>query len=125
MKVETQGMLLRMFIGESDQFRGMPLYHAIVLKIRELGMSGATVLRGVEGFGAHSRIHTANILRLSQDLPIVIEVIDTEDRIRRLVEHLDRMVPEGLLMTVEGVRIIRYARTEPGRQGPPGTGGGS
>lgn len=125
MKVETQGVLLRMFIGESDQFRGVPLYHAIVLKIRELGMSGATVLRGVEGFGAHSRIHTANILRLSQDLPIVIEVIDTEERIRRLVEHLDRMVPEGLLMTIEGVRIIRYARTEPGRQGPSGAGGGS
>lgn len=120
MKVETQGVLLRMFIGESDQYRGMPLYHAIVLKIRELGMSGATVLRGVEGFGAHSRIHTANILRLSQDLPIVIEVIDTEERIRRLVEYLDRMVPEGLLMTVEGVRIIRYARTPGEGKGTPG-----
>lgn len=107
MKIEGDGLLLRIFIGESDRWQGMPLHDAIVRKLREQGLAGATVLRGLEGFGAHSRIHTASVLRLSEDLPIVIEVIDKPERIEKILPSLDEMISEGL-MTLEQVRIIVY-----------------
>ena len=110
MKIEGEGQLLRIFIGESDRWEGKPLYEAIIRKARELGLAGATVLRGMEGFGAHSRIHTAKILRLSEDLPIVVEIVDKEERIEQFIPELDRMVDEGLI-TLEKVRILAYRHT--------------
>ena len=107
MKIEGEALLLRIFVGESDNWKGKPLYQAIVLKAREEGLAGATVLRGLEGFGASSRIHTARILRLSEDLPIVVELVDQEDRIRRILPQLDDMVSEGLI-TLEKVQVITY-----------------
>ena len=107
MKLEGEGKLLRIFIGESDRWEGQPLYEAIVRRIREAGGAGATVLRGIEGFGAHSRIHTARILRLSEDLPIVIEVVDRADRIEALLPMLDEMIREGMV-TIERVDILKY-----------------
>lgn len=107
MKIEGDGRLLRIFIGESDSWHGKPLYEAIVEKLRGEGLAGATVLRGVEGFGAHSRLHTSRILRLSQDLPVVIEVVDKPERIDSIIPMLDEMVSEGML-TVEDVHIIAY-----------------
>ncbi len=107
MRIPEEGHLLRIFIGESDRWHGKPLYEAIVLKARELHLAGATVLRGPMGFGAHSRMHTAKVLRLSQDLPIVIEIVDALEKIESLLEHVDEMVAEGLV-TVEKVRVIKY-----------------
>lgn len=107
MKIEGEGQLLRIFIGESDRHAGKPLHEAIVRQAREAGLAGATVLRGLEGFGAHSRLHTAKILRLSQDLPIVIEIVDKEERIQAFLPLLDGMVDEGMI-TVEKVHIIAY-----------------
>jgi PII-like signaling protein len=107
MKLEGTGKLLRIFIGESDTWHGTPLYAAIVERLREHGLAGATVVRGIEGFGAHSRIHTARVLRLSEDLPLVIEVVDHEDRIRSVLPMLDEMVREGLV-TLESVEVILY-----------------
>ena len=106
----TQAQLLRIFLGESDSFAGRPLYEAIVLKAREMGLAGATVLRGPMGFGANSRLHTAKILRLSEDLPMVIEIVDFDEHIERFLPHLDRMMGEGLV-TTEKVRVIKYRRT--------------
>lgn len=107
MKIPEQGKLLRIFVGESDRWHGHPLYEAIVLKARELGLAGATVLRGPMGFGANSRLHTAKILRLSTDLPVVIEIVDTEEKIKLLLPHLDAMVLEGLV-TLEDVQVLKY-----------------
>jgi len=107
MKLEGQAQLLRILVGESDKWHGKPLYEAIVLKARELHLAGATVLRGPMGFGAHSRMHTAKILRLSADLPIVIEIVDDEERIKTLLPHIDEMVAEGLV-TLEKVHVIKY-----------------
>lgn len=107
MKIEGPGKILRVYIGESDTWQGRPLYQAIVRRLREQGIAGATVLRGIEGFGAHSRLHTARILRLSEDLPIVIEVVDREDRIRDVLPILDEMVTEGLV-TIEDVDVLVY-----------------
>ena len=107
MKIDGEGELLRIFIGESDRWHGKPLSEAIVLRARELGLAGATVLRGLEGFGAHSRIHTSSILRLSQDLPIVVEIVDARERIEAFLPVLDEMVHEGMI-TVEKVRVIAY-----------------
>lgn len=107
MKIPEDGCLLRIFIGESDRWDGKPLYEAIVLKARELHLAGATVLRGSMGFGAHSRMHTARILRLSEDLPIVIEIVDAREKIDELIPHIDRMVEEGLV-TQERVHVIKY-----------------
>lgn len=107
MKIPDEGYLLRIFIGESDKWQGKPLYEAIVLKARELHLAGATVLRGPMGFGAHSRLHTAKILRLSEDLPMVIEIVDGKEKIDELMPHIDQMVREGLV-TLERVRVIRY-----------------
>lgn len=107
MKLEGEGQLLRIFIGESDRWEGKPLYEIIVRRAREVGLAGATVLRGLEGFGAHSRIHTAGILRLSEDLPIVIEIVDAAERVQQFLPQLDELVSEGM-MTVEKVNIIAY-----------------
>src|ERR1051326_8089348 len=107
MKIPEHGKLLRVFIGESDRWHRQPLYEAIVLKARELGLAGATVLRGPMGFGANSRLHTAKILRLSADLPVVIEIVDTEEKINALLPCLDEMVLEGLV-TIEDVKVLKY-----------------
>jgi PII-like signaling protein len=112
MKIPENGKLLRIFIGESDRWHHHPLYEAIVLKARELGLAGATVLRGPMGFGAHSRLHTAKILRLSMDLPVVIEIVDTEEKINLLLPFLDEMVQEGLV-TLESVRVLKYRAKAP------------
>ena len=107
MKISGEAKLVRIFIGESDRWHGVPLYAAIVRKVREMGLAGATVIRGVEGFGASSRIHTAKILRLSEDLPVLIEIVDKEDRIAAVLPLLDEMISEGLI-TMERVEIIKY-----------------
>ena len=101
------GHLLRIFVGESDKHDGTPLYEWIVLKAKEFGLAGSTVLRGIEGFGAKSRIHTAKILRLSEDLPIVIEIIDTIEKIEEFLPLVDEAITEGLA-TVEKVNIRFY-----------------
>jgi PII-like signaling protein len=107
MKSSEDGRLLRVFIGESDLWHGEPLYRAIVLKARELGLAGATVLRGPMGFGANSRMHTTKLLELSTDLPIVIEIVDTAEKLEPLFPFLDEAIGEGLI-TIEGVRVLRY-----------------
>ena len=107
MKIPEQGKLLRIFIGESDRWHHQPLYEAIVLKARELGLAGATVLRGPMGFGANSHLHTAKILRLSMDLPMIIEIVDAKEKIDELMPHIDEMVQEGLV-TLERVQVIKY-----------------
>lgn len=107
MKLPEEGMLLRIFIGESDVHHGTPLYEAIVLQAKKLKLAGATVLRGIMGFGAGSHLHTTKILRLSEDLPIVIEVVDTQEKIDLLIPFLDETVKEGLI-TLEKVRVIKY-----------------
>lgn len=112
MKIPQDGYLLRVFLGESDRWEGQPLYEAIVLKARELHLAGATVLRGPMGFGAHSRLHTAKILRLSEDLPIIIEIVDSKEKIDELLPHIDQMVQEGLV-TLERVQVIKYRANDP------------
>src|SRR5262249_19860252 len=107
MKIAVDGQLLRIFIGESDQLEGKPLYEAIILKARAMGLAGATMIRGLMGFGANSRIHTAKILRLSEDLPVIIEIVDNAEKIEQLLPVLDEMVQEGLV-TLEKVRVIQY-----------------
>ena len=107
MKLEGTGKLLRIFIGESDSWHGKPLYQAIVERAREQGLAGATVIRGIEGFGAESHLHTARILRLSEDLPIVIEIVDTAERIAAFLPSVDEMVTEGML-TTEKVEVVAY-----------------
>lgn len=107
MKLAGEGRLLRIFIGESDQWHHKPLYHEIVEMARREGMAGATVLRGIEGFGAHSRIHTTRILSLSEDLPLVVEVVDTTEKVRTFLERIDPMIGEGLV-TVEPVEVHLY-----------------
>ena len=111
MKIAEEGLLLRIFIGESDRYEGRPLHEQIVNQARELDLAGATVLRGIMGFGAHSRIHTTKILRLSQDMPLIIEIVDSEEYINRLLPHLDDMIDEGLV-TLEKVRILKYAHRQ-------------
>ena len=111
MQIPEEGVLLRIFIGESDRWFSKPLYEAIVLKARELHLAGATVLRGPMGFGASSRLHTTKILRLSEDLPIVIEIVDRREKIDELMTHVDEMVQEGLV-TLENVRVMRYRGSE-------------
>ncbi|MCX7926146.1 MAG: DUF190 domain-containing protein [Fimbriimonadales bacterium] len=108
MKIEGQAKLLRIYIGEADKWHGQPLYMAILLKAREMGMAGGTVFRGIAGYGANSVIHTANILRLSEDLPVVIEIVDTDEKIRAFLPTLDEMVNEGLILLRE-VEVIKYA----------------
>jgi PII-like signaling protein len=111
MRLEGEGKLLRLFIGESDTWHGKPLYQAIVERVRREGLAGATVLRGIEGFGADSHLHTSRILRLSEDLPVVIEIVDTPEQIDRVVPILDEMVGEGML-TLEHVQIVSYRSSD-------------
>ena len=107
MKETRTGTLLRIFVSESDRSNGEPVYEAIVMKARELHLAGATVLRGMMGFGAHSRMHTAKILRLSEDLPIVVEIVDERENIDKLLPFMDEIVTEGFV-TLEKVQIIKY-----------------
>jgi PII-like signaling protein len=111
MRITGPGKQLRIFIGESDRWHHRSLADALLEMLREEGLAGATVLRGVAGFGAHSRIHTAHVLRLSEDLPIVIEVIDRPDRIEKVMPRLDEMVQEGLVV-VSDVDIVLYRHRE-------------
>jgi PII-like signaling protein len=107
MQIPKQALLLRIFIGEDDKFGGSPLHEAIVLKARELHLAGATVLRGPMGFGASSRLHTTKIMRLSEDLPLVIEIVDSEDNINSFLPTLDGMMSSGLI-TLEKVQVLQY-----------------
>ena len=107
MRLPEEAVMLRVLVGEQDMHGRIPLYEAIVMKARELNVAGATVLRGVMGFGASSRIHTAKILRLSEDMPMIIEIVDSEDRLEELLQHLDHMVTGGLI-TMERIRVKRY-----------------
>jgi len=111
MNLPKYGKLLRIFIGESDKHDGMPLYEWIVREAREQGLAGATVLRGLEGYGAHSRLHTAKILRLSTDLPVVVEIVDTEEKIEAFLVAIDPAIGEGLA-TLEKVEVHFYRSGE-------------
>lgn len=111
-KLPGECQLLRIFVGESDRYHGKPLYEAIVAEAKKEGMAGATVLRGLMGFGCHSRMHTAKVLRLSEDLPIVVEIVDTPEKIEMLLPRFDEMITEGLV-TLEKVRVIAYRCESP------------
>ena len=111
MHVPREAVLLRIFVGEDDRTKGRPLYEAIVLKAREAGLAGATVLRGPMSFGKSSRLHTAKVLRLSEDLPIVIEIVDTQEKIDAFLPMLDPMMGSGLV-TLERVQVLQYGDTD-------------
>jgi PII-like signaling protein len=111
MKLPSEAELLRIFIGESDTHNGRPLYQVVVEEARRRGLAGATVLRGAIGFGASSRIHTAHILRLSEDLPMVVEIVDTPEKIAAFLPDLDGLIDEGLV-TLERVRVILYRHNQ-------------
>jgi uncharacterized protein len=111
MKLSETGQLVRVFIGESDTWQGQPLYRAIVLKARELGLAGATVLKGPMGFGANSRVHTTKLIELSTDMPILIEIVDSAEKVQTLLPFLDEAVTEGLI-TIEEVRVLKYRHNE-------------
>lgn len=113
MQIPREALLLRVFLGESDRSDGRPLYERIVLKAREMHMAGATVLRGPMGFGRSSRLHTAKILRLSEDLPIVIEIVDSEEKIRAFLDALEPIMGSGLV-TLEKVQVLRYGGNDDG-----------
>jgi len=113
MQVPQDAVLLRIFLGESDKWNGKPLYEAIVLKAREMHLAGATVLRGPMGFGHSSRLHTAKILRLSEDLPLIIEIVDAEEKIDALLPELDAMMGSGLV-TLEKVKVLKYGTPDDG-----------
>src|SRR5436853_7251322 len=112
MQIPHDAVLLRIFIGENDRWENRPLYEAIVLKAREAHLGGATVLRGPMGFGHSSRLHTTKILRLSADLPIVIEIVDAEDRIDSFLPELEKLMGSGLV-TLEKVKVLRYGSETP------------
>jgi PII-like signaling protein len=107
MTIPEEGYLLRIFIGESDRHGHRPLYESIVLQAREAGLAGATVLRGVMGFGKHSILHTAKILRLSEDMPMIVEIVDSLEKIEKFLPVLDELIKDGLV-TIEKVRVIHY-----------------
>ncbi|MCB9423305.1 MAG: DUF190 domain-containing protein [Ardenticatenaceae bacterium] len=109
MKLFEDGLLLRIFIGERDSYQGRPLHEQIVKKAKELDLAGATVLRGMMGFGAHSRVHTTSLLRLSADMPLVVEIVDSEAYINRMLPFLDEMMTEGMI-TLEKVQVLKYGR---------------
>jgi PII-like signaling protein len=111
MPIEGPALLVRVYVGESDQWHGQPLYQAIVRFFRERGIAGATVLRGIEGYGARAHLHTTRILRLSQDLPVLIEAVDREDRLRAILPELDGMVSDGLI-TLEHIEVVAYRTRE-------------
>jgi len=106
--LDGEQVLVRIFVGESDRWRHQPLSSALLERLRREGFAGATVYQGVAGFGARSVLHSAHLLRLSEDLPVVIEIVDTEEHVERLVPILDEMVSEGLV-TIEKVRVLKYA----------------
>jgi len=112
MQLPKDAMLLRVFLGEDDRSDGRPLYEALVVKAREMHLAGATVLRGPMGFGRSSRLHTAKILRLSEDLPVVVEIVDAEARIRSFLEAIDPIMKSGLV-TLERVQVLRYGDERP------------
>jgi uncharacterized protein len=112
MQIPKQALLLRIFFGEDDKLAGRPLYEAVVLKAREMHLAGATVLRGPMGFGASSRLHTTKILRLSEDLPLVIEIVDSEEKINEFLPVLDGMMSSGLV-TLEKVQVLQYGSKRP------------
>jgi PII-like signaling protein len=116
MTIPEEAVLLRVFLGESDRHNGKPLYEAIVLKARELHLAGATVLRGVMGFGRSSRLHTAKVLRLSEDMPMVVEIADVEEKVQALLPWLEQVVSGGLI-TLERARVVRYAGHDPSAPG--------
>ena len=118
MKEQFQGNMLRIHFGESDKWQGKPLHEAIVAKCRELGMAGATVYRGIEGYGTSSRIRHASHWTFSRDAPIMVTIIDTEEQISRLIPHLDAMVEEGLV-AMSRVEVIRFSRSREKAQGTP------
>jgi PII-like signaling protein len=107
MQIPNDAVLLRIFLGEEDKFEGNPLYEAIVLKAREMHLAGATVLRGPMGYGHTSRLHTTKILRLSDDLPLIIEIVDGEDKVNAFLPVLDKMMGSGLV-TLEKIKVLRY-----------------
>lgn len=107
MKLPEDGMLLRVFIGETDKYKGKPLYEQIILQAKQLNLAGGTVLRGLMGYGASSRVHSAKLLRLSEDLPVVVEIVDTEEKLQVLIPFLDETVTDGLV-TMEQVKVIKY-----------------
>ena len=107
MRIPSDGRLLRIFIGEIDHWQGQPLYEAIILLARKEGMAGATAVKGFMGFGCKSHLHTTKLLRLSEDLPILIEIVDSEEKIQRFLPHLDEMLQEGLI-TLEKVNVVKY-----------------
>src|SRR5262245_33220214 len=111
MQIPKQALLLRIFFGENDRHEGRPLYEAIVLKAREAHLAGATVLRGPMGYGHSSRLHTTKILRLSEDLPLLIEIVDSEERINGFLPTLDAMMSSGLV-TLEKVQVLQYGPNE-------------
>ena len=111
--IPTEGKLLRIFVGESDRWDGRPLYEAIVLEARKRGLAGATVIKGFMGYGAHSRIHTAKLLELSQDLPIIVEIVDAVEKIEAVMPDLEKMVGDGLI-TIERAEVLLY-RSRPAR----------
>ncbi|MFN2464766.1 MAG: DUF190 domain-containing protein [Candidatus Dormibacteria bacterium] len=111
MRLEGEGKRLRIYIGENDRWHGKPLFEAIVELARKEGLAGATVLRGIEGFGADSHLHTSRILRLSEDLPVIVEMVDTAAHIDRVAPLLDAMVEEGMV-TVEHVHVVAYRHSE-------------
>lgn len=112
MRLAGPAKLLRIHVGESDRHEGRPLHLALVELFRRRGLAGATVLRGIEGYGAHAVVHAARILELSSDLPLIVEVIDTEDRIRAVLPEVRGMAGEGLI-TLETVEVIAYEAAEP------------
>ena len=113
MELVRDAVLLRIFLGENDRADGAPLYEALVLKAREMQMAGATVLRGPMGFGRSSRLHTAKILRLSEDLPVVVEIVEAEDKVEAFLAAVEPMMGSGLI-TLEKVRVRRYGNERPG-----------
>ena len=117
--IEGPALLIRLYLGEADHIGGKPAYQAVVAFLREHGMAGATVLRGIEGFGANAHLHTTRLLRLSEDLPILIEVVDEEARIREILPELDQMVGDGLI-TLERVEVLAYRGRGPAGEGDGG-----
>ncbi len=111
MGLRGEAKLLRIFVGESDRYKGRPLFEVIVERARARGLAGATVFRGVMGYGGHSRIHTARVLRLSEDLPVMIEIVDKEEKIEAFLPELDELIQEGLV-TLERVEVVWYRRGE-------------
>ncbi len=111
-RIEGPALLIRIYIGEADHHDGKPLYEAIVERLRSRGIAGATVLRGIEGFGANAHLHTTRLLRLSEDLPVLIEVVDEEARLRAILPELDALVGDGLI-TLERVEVLAYRGTGP------------